>query len=302
MRRVQMYILLVVAMLATVPAVAQTRVDSTVVDSVVTQSHSSRRFITPVKENTNKVLLPGKDVDDKLLEQYLTGDTLKALEEARQDSIKKAYTRYPKLTDMAVGLNFLDLLLGAFGQDHMNVDASFTLNMWNRLQPVVELGVGFAKSTPDDMNYTYKGKVSPFARIGANYNFTFKSSPDYQALLGLRLGGSIFKYDITDISYHNSYWGESASTEILGNTGRALWFEVVAGLKVKVWKQVSLGWMVRYHNLISENKAPQGKPWFIPGYGTRRGSIGLSFSAYYTIPMGKKEVAEEKTSIAEPQK
>lgn len=302
MKRVHMYILLVVAMLAALPAVAQNRADSTAIDSVATQSHSSRRFITPVKENTNKVLLPGKDVDDKLLEQYLTGDTLKALEEARQDSIKKAYTRYPKLTDMAIGLNFLDLLLGAFGQDHMNVDASFTLNMWNRLQPVVELGVGFAKSTPDDMNYTYKGKVSPFARIGANYNFTFKSSPDYQALLGLRLGGSIFKYDITDISYHNSYWGESASTEILGNTGRALWFEVVAGLKVKVWKQVSLGWMVRYHNLISENKAPQGKPWFIPGYGTRRGSIGLSFSAYYTIPMGKKEVAEEKTSIAEPQK
>lgn len=288
-----------VAMLAGLNADAQAVVDSTVVDSTAVVRTSSRRFITPVKENTNKVLLPGKDVDEKTLEQYLTGDTLKAKAEAERDSIKKAYTRYPKLTDMTVGLNFLDLVLGACGQDYMNVDASLTLNMWNRLQPVLELGVGCASSNPDDHNYTYKGKLSPFARIGANYNLMFKNSPDYQALLGLRLGGSIFKYDITDIYYHNSYWGENATLDITGKSGRALWFEAVAGLKVKIWRQLSLGWMVRYHSLLSENKAPQGKPWFVPGYGTRKGSIGLSFSVYYTLPIGKPVQKEEGTHVTQ---
>lgn len=299
MRRSLLYILMIVSLLAGVPAVAQTVADSTSVDTVKATTAPSRRFITPVKEKTNKVLLPGKNVDEKLLEQYLTGDTAKARADAERDSLKKVYTRYPKLTDMAVGLNFLDLVLGACGQDHMNVDASFTLNMWNRLQPVGELGVGLAKSTPDNMNYTYKGKLSPFMRLGANYNLTFKNSPDYQALLGLRLGGSIFKYEITDIKYHNTYWGEQATLDIKNQTGRALWMEVVAGLKVKVWRNVSLGWMVRYHNLLGENKAPQGKPWFIPGYGTRKGSFGLSFSAYYTLPVCKKAAKDDNETTTD---
>ncbi len=272
-------------MLACVTAVAQEVTDSTA-------TTRSRRFITPVKENTNKTLLPGKNVDDKALEVYLTGDSAKVQAEEREDSIKRAYKRYPKITDMTVGFNFMDLVLAAAGQDYMNVDASFTLNMWNRLQPVAEVGVGWANATPDGLNYTYKGKFAPFARIGVNYNLTFKSSPDYQGLLGVRLGGSVFKWDVTDIQHTNTYWGESATTEILNQTGRALWLEVTAGIKVKIWRQLSLGWVVRYHNILKENSNPQGEPWFIPGYGTRSSKFGLGFNIYYTLP-GKKTSSQE---------
>lgn len=295
MNKLAFYTIIIASLLACIPMAAHTVPDSTAVDT--TQAHnapSSRRFITPVKENTNKVLLPSSNIDEKQLELYLTGDTAKALAEAARDSIKRAYTRYPKLTDMAVGLNFLDLIMGVAGQDYMNIDASFSLNMWNRIQPVAELGVGFAKSTPDEGNYTYRGKIAPFARIGANYNFTFKNSPDYQALVGLRLGGSMFKWDITNIQHHNGYWGETTTTEILNQSGRALWWEAVAGLKVKIWQRISLGWMVRYHSILSENKHTQGNPWFIPGYGKRSGSIGLGFSIYYTIPFPTK-TAEQPT-------
>ena len=284
-------------MVIALPALAQTEPS----DSVSQPKPANRRFITPVKPETNVTLLPGKDVDEKMLEQYLTGDTAKAAAEARRDSIKKAYTRYPKLNDLTVGFNFIDLVLAAAGQDYFNADFSLTLNMWNRLQPVFELGVGRAKSTPDDKNFTYNGKFAPFVRLGVNYNFLFKSNPDYQALLGVRLGGSIFKYDVTGIRHHNGYWNEDATTEILGQTGRALWMEAVAGLKVKIWREWSLGWQVKYHSILGENKTKQGKPWFIPGYGTRSGSIGFSFNVYYTIPMHKPAPVEENTSIAEPQ-
>lgn len=290
MRRLLCYILLAIT---AVTAVAQSN------DTTAVQRHAGRRHITPVKASTNTQLLPGKGVDDKQLELFLTGDTAKAVAEAREDSIKRAYKRYPKLTDMAVGLNFMDLVLAAAGQDYYNIDASLTLNMWNRVQPVIELGMGHAKSTPDDMNYTYNGKWSPFMRVGANYNLTFKSTPDYQALLGVRLGGSLFKYEVTDIHHHNGYWNEDAVTAITGQSGRALWFEAVAGLKVKIWREFSLGWQVKWHTLLSENKAPQGKPWFIPGYGTRSSKIAFSFNAYYTIPLHKPELVEEKTSIAD---
>ena len=298
MKNILCYILLALAPAMTLPCNASPA-DSTLVDSVGIAPAPSRRHITPVKPETNTVLLPGKGVDNKLLEQYLTGDTLKAQEEARRDSVKRAYTRYPKLTDIAVGFNFVDLVLGAAGQDHMNVDVNLTLNMWNRLQPVLELGMGHAKSTPDGKNYTYNGKWSPFARVGANYNFLFKNSPDYQGIVGVRLGGSTFRYEITDIHHHNGYWGEDVTTQITGQKGSALWCEIVAGLKVKIVKQVSLGWQVKFHTLLSEGKSPQGKPWFIPGYGTRGGSLAFAFNAYYTIPLHKSPAVSEKGSIAE---
>lgn len=295
MRR-RVYILFVMAMFFGLATVAQEANDT------ATTQHPSRRFVTPVKEKTNKVLLPGKDVDDKLLEQYLTGDTAKAREEARRDSIKKSYTHYPLLTDASVGFNFIELALAAAGQKHVNADFSFTLNMWNRLQPVLELGVGYAKDTPDDGNFTYKGKLSPFARIGANYNFMFKSVPDYQGYVGIRLGGTMFSYDVTDIRYHNSYWKEDVTTSVTGQHRRALWYEAVAGLKVKIWKRLSLGWQIKFHNLIGENKGKQGNPWFIPGYGTRNGSLAFAFSAFYTLPLHKADTTGQNTGIAEPTK
>lgn len=268
-------------------------------DSISTTQPAKRRFITPVTAKTNVVLPPGKDVSDEIIEQYITGDTAKALIEAKRDSLRKAYTHYPRLNDLAIGFNFIDLVLAAAGQKHFNVDLSLTLNMWNRLQPVIELGIGKAKSTPDDMNFTYNGKISPFARLGVNYNFMFKNNPNFQALVGARLGGSIFKYDITNIQHSNGYWGESTTTSIPQQSSQALWYEIVGGLKVKILRNFSLGWFVKFHNLISEKKNEAGQAWFIPGYGTRNGSLAFSFSAYYTLPFHQKTTQETETSIAE---
>ena len=84
-------------------------------------------------------------------------------------------------------------------KSYASADINATLNMWNRLQPTIELGLGWAKSTPDDLYFTYRGKPSPYFKVGANYNFLFKSSPDYQAIVGIRLGYSTFGYDVTDV-------------------------------------------------------------------------------------------------------
>ena len=55
------------------------------------------------------------------------------------------------------------------------------------------------------------------------------------------------------------------------------------GLKVKLWDRLSMGWMIRYHGIFSYGKNDHSKPWFIPGYGPRSGSLGLSLGLYYRI-------------------
>ena len=247
-----------------------------------------KRHVTPVKPETNQVKPPPKGTDEKVIQQYISGDSATAIAEARKDSLRRAYKRYPRITDLSIGLNIADLVFMAFGQTHASVDVNATLNMWNRFQPVIELGLGWAKSSPDDGNFTYKGKPSPYFKVGANYNFLFKNSPDYQVIAGLRLGYSTFTFDVTNVHYWNSYWQEELTWQLTGQRSHALWGEAGLGLKVKLWNRVSMGWMLRYHGIFNYGKSENARPWFIPGYGARKSSLGFSLGVSYTLPLPKR--------------
>ena len=251
-----------------------------------------KRHVTPVIPQTNQVKPPPKGTAEEVIQHYINGDSAEAAAQLRKDSLRRIYKHYPRLTDLSVGLNIAEPLFMAFGQSYASTDVSLTLNMWNRLQPTVEVGLGWAKNTPDGMNFTYKGKPSPYFKVGANYNFMFKNSPDYQVLVGIRLGYSTFGYDVTDAHYINSYWHEDISYNITGERSHALWGEAGVGLKVKLWDRVSMGWMIRYHGIFNYGKNDHSKPWFIPGYGPRSSSLGLSLGIYYTLPMTKNKKKE----------
>lgn len=252
---------------------------------VVAQDGGQKRHITPVKPGTNTVLRPAKGTSEEVIQSYIKGDTAAAKAKEVADSMKHIYTRYPLLTDVTVGVNFIDPLLMAFGQKHAGVDVSVMLNMWNRVQPVVEVGLGRASDTPDGLNYTYKGKLAPYARLGVNYNLSFKHSPQYQVVVGLRVGYSSFSYDVTSVSSGSDYWGENSTLHLAGLKSHALWGELLVGLRVGLWRGLSMGWQAKYHGLFNHKKNGYSSPWFVPGYGSRESSFAFSMSVYYTLPL-----------------
>ena len=251
----------------------------------------------PVKPETNRVQPPPKGTDEKVIQQYLSGDSTEAMAEARRDSLRRVYKHYPRLTDFSLGVNFIEPFFMAFGQSYASADVNATLNLWNRIQPTIELGMGWAKNTPDGMNFTYRAKPSPYVKVGANYNFMFKNSPDYQALLGIRLGYSNFGYDITDVHYHGGYWQEDLDVDIKGERSHALWGELGVGLKVKLFDHLAMGWMIRYHGIFNYGKNNHSNPWFIPGYGPRSGSLGLTMGLYYTLPLYRETEKESQDPL-----
>lgn len=256
-----------------------------------------KRRVTPVKPETNRVQPPPKGTDEKVIKQYLSGDSAEAVAEARRDSLRRIYKHYPRLTDLSIGINPAEPLFMIFGQSYASADVNATLNMWNRVQPTVELGLGWAKNSPDDMNFTYRAKPSPYLKVGANYNFLFKGSPDYQALIGIRLGYSTFGYDITDINYHGSYWREDLTYQLKGERSHALWGEAGVGLKVKLFDRLSMGWMIRYHGIFNYGKNTHSRPWFIPGYGPRSSSLGLSLGISYTLPLYRESQEQQQAPL-----
>lgn len=248
------------------------------------QTDNTKRRITPVEQSTNRTLLPRKG--EKL--KYVERDSI-TLDSLRRDSIAKIYPRYPKITELTFGLSFSDAIARLFGQKYSNFDIMASVNMWNRLFPTAELGVGFANSTPDGQNYTYKTPLSFYAKLGADYNMMFKKHPKYQFLVGVRVGYTSFKYDLTDVTVTEGYWDESVSVDLRDIKSHALFGEVRASIKVQLYGPISAGWTLRYKMLFNSKNYGEVKPWYIPGFGTREAKVAASFSIYYTIPQSKKE-------------
>ena len=254
---------------------------------------AAQRKVTPVETDDLKPEKPRLHYYDK------HGNPLKEPVEflLDEDTVAKPNSGpvFPLLNSVSVGVNFFDAVMLIAGQKHASFDAWANLSLHNWFFPTVEAGVGFADSKPETGNFTYKSKPSFYAKIGLDYNFLYKSNPDYQVFLGLRAGFSSFSYDIRDITINSSYWDQSQNFSITGQRASAFYGEVLAGVRVRIAGNFSLGWTGRFHFKMHTSPGSNSRPWFIPGYGTNS-PVAFTFSAIYTIPLA----APEKKS-AEPE-
>lgn len=262
----------------------------------------AQRKITPVKSDDKKPAQP------QLLYYDRHGNALETpvrfLTELDTVTNVRSGPVYPLLDCVSVGANFFDGIMQLAGQKHSSYDLWAELSLYNWIFPVVEAGVGFASSTPENGNFSYRGNPSFYVKAGVNYNFLYKSNSAYQAFIGLRAGFSSFSYDITDITINSGYWNQTNRFDLPRQTARAFYGEILAGLKVKIAGPLSLGWTVRYHAKFGNPKGEQSTPWFIPGYGTTS-PISASFSLIYTIPLHKDKKKGELPEVIDentPQK
>ena len=203
---------------------------------------------------------------------------------------------YPLIQDLTVGVNIFDPLMRAFGQHYGGADASVSLSMHNRYFPTFEFGMGAAHNTPSGNNFTYRSPLAPYFRIGADYNFLYNSNPDYRLFGGLRYGISFFSFSVDDITLRDDYWQESVGMSIPSASVTAGWWEIVLGLRVRLWKGFSAGWQVKYHSILHQSHPPTGDAWYIPGFGTSGSSLTGSFSFFYTFSLNKKHSAKVSTT------
>lgn len=209
--------------------------------------------------------------------------------------------KYPLWDAASVSVDIWDPLMRAFGQKYGLFGAGVELSLHNRYKPVFELGLGQASNTPSGNNFTYRSPMSVYFRIGMNYNFLYNSSPDYQFYGGVRYGFSSFNYSIDDITVDAPYWEETAHFGIASQRSTVGWFELVFGLRVKLWGPLSAGWAFKYHTILHESNNRYGQPWYIPGFGSRNAAVTGSFSFTYTFSISKlnKHSAEEVINLNE---
>lgn len=214
---------------------------------------------------------------------------------AKLDTVTKAKSapNYSAFNGVSIGANFFDAVMMIIGQRRASFDIWADCSVHNWFFPVAELGVAFSNAWPDDGRCNFKVAPSVYARIGMNYNFLYKSNPDYQFFIGLRAGWSSFSYDIHGIQAGSEYYQADGPTQVTGLTSTAFYGQALAGLKVKLWKGFFMGWSVRYNfNLHQTYSNPDYSAWFTPGRGTAT-PIAATFSIGYTFGQRpRKELPE----------
>lgn len=235
--------------------------------------------VTPVDVDDHKPEAPVLHYYDKhgdpLAEPVLFLATLDSVQKAKPGPV------YPKFNGVTVGLNFMDAIMMLAGQKYCNFNIEANVSLWNWLFPAVEFGFGRADSRPEENNFRYKSKLDPFVKIGFDYNFLYKSSPDYKVYVGYRVGWCRTIYSITDITVSSDYWGETLHPDLLDNRATAWYGEAVAGLKVNLWKGLGLGWSLRYRHKYHVSDPATAKAWFLPGYGSSH--FAATLALYYTF-------------------
>jgi len=262
-------------------------------------SSVAQRRITPVEPNS-KIKEAEEAEKSKMagITQYKDAqgntiliDTITGREIPDTTQTKKvAVNVYPKFHAVSIGVNIWDPLMRCFGNNYGGAEVWAELSLYNRFKPVIELGFGSADDTPDDGNYTYHSSTALYGRIGMNYNFFYRSDSRYQVYLGLRYGITNFSYDVT-ATLRPGYWNENDPFSIPSQKSTVGYMEFLAGLRVELVKNFSVGWALKYHSILNESANQYGDPWYIPGYGMRRSSFSGAINLIYTFNLGSGKIS-----------
>lgn len=207
---------------------------------------------------------------------------------------------FPLFHSASIGVDLWSPVMRAFGTSYGLIGFSAQLNLHNRYIPTFEIGLGSANYAPEDNNYVYKSPMSIYFKLGADYNVFFNSNPDYMFYAGLRYGFSPFKWQVTDVVPSDNYWQNNQPIDFPSQSSFTGYFELLAGVKVKIYGNISMGWSVRYHQILHQSNKKYGEPWYVPGYGSRGSAITATFSVFYSLPLDKynKKRPLTKASLA----
>lgn len=180
--------------------------------------------------------------------------------------------------------------IGRIMNDYTSSEVAVSANFGNRFFPVVEIGYGSTDTTDETTRIYYKSSA-PYFRAGLDYNFLYKKSGElsnYKIIGLVRYGQTTAKYDVTTPPLTDPVWGSEATLSLTDVEASCSWMEFGVGVQVKIWKNLHMGWSIRYKSLIKDGKGDRSEVWYIPGYGeNKNGCFGGTYTIIYNIPFSK---------------
>lgn len=213
--------------------------------------------------------------------------------------IKKTDSLSPIKKDrygLRVGVDLFKLTRGFYDKNYQGLELVGDYRLTKKYFLAAEIGTEKKTTLDDRLNSTATGT---YLKAGFDYN-AYNNWLDMENIIsiGLRGGFSRFNQELNSYKIYNPnpYWGElpwqTSDAEYNGLT--AGWLEVVAGLKVKVYNNIFVGFSLRMNMLLFDKSPGENfENLYIPGFNrTYDGSfgVGLNYTVSYFIPLYKKTV------------
>lgn len=214
-----------------------------------------------------------------------------------KDKDKSEEVYFPLYNGLTISADLYGLGANVLGSDFLSTEIAIEASLKNRYFPIVEIGYGTTDAW-SERGTKYKTSA-PYFRIGMNYNTMYKKGNPNFLYVGFRYGYSSFSYDVSNMpaedpifggSIENpgmtdDIWGGSVPFNHKGLKASMGWFELLVGVRAKIYKDFYMGWTVRYQRSMNKSFNEYGVPWYIPGYGEYDSNhFGFSYSLIYKLP------------------
>jgi hypothetical protein len=167
-------------------------------------------------------------------------------------------------------------------RNNLSIEGYLSMDIDTQKAAVIE--AGYLNFRYSQYNYSYLSKGA-FVRLGVDFNLIHPEVAlgKYYAGIGLRYGISIFNSEVPSYRYDN-YWG-SVTGSIPRSTHMAHFIEASPGIKAEIFRNFSMGWVIRLRFLIYSGTGKDLKAVYIPGYGdgVKTFSPGINYYLIWSI-------------------
>ncbi len=188
-------------------------------------------------------------------------------------------------TGIRIGTDVISLFKTQFQSDFSGWEVNGDIDFY-RYYLALEYGSWSRSFASDSGDYKNDGT---YWRAGIDVNFLTKDVDRNMFFIGARYARSNFSEDLS-IYALNKFTGTYENLHYYHSGVNARWFELTAGLRVKIWKVIWMGYTARFKFGLRHDDMPDIIPSDVPGYGrTNKDSYwGFNYQVFIRIPVRKQ--------------
>jgi hypothetical protein len=224
----------------------------------------------------------------EVAEENNTRETLKAEEviDSLQKREKKPYT-------IRFGIDLSKPIMAQLNKDFFGLELVGDIRLFSELYGAIELGNERKTQQSERINFTTSGS---YLKFGFDYNMYKNWKGMNNAIyLGMRLCNSFHNQEVNEYQPYqlDHYW----NTEIIKqgpeireqDALQARWLEIIAGIKVKMFNNIYMGFSFRLNRLMNDTLPDNFDNLHIPGFNKKTDEnvwgAGFNYTITYAIPV-----------------
>lgn len=266
-------------------------------------------------QNSNAQNIPKKEEkkDDKkeektvILKENLKNNLKDTLKEKQKNSlknnqkkdtilVKKAKKPFPnpfkKLENIRVGINALGLGLSFTPKQPLFIEANIEAEFGKWLANI-DIGTYTNNQTYQEINANRQLSVNYnnqafFFKLGGDYNVIKKSVKKHLLFFGFRYAHASFTENIQQEKSDTLF---GVIKQDLTNKVSANWLEATFGMKVNVWKNLYVGYTLRYKTALWTSGSKEFALYDVPAFGkpSKNANASISYYIWYCFPVKKRK-------------